>query len=377
MTEIQVGRAAAGPAAVGRPPDRPEVPAIELEGVVKDFVSRGEVVRAVKGVSFSIAEGEFFSLLGPSGCGKTTTMRMIAGFEEPTSGRIRLHGVDVTDVPPNRRDVNMVFQSYALFPHMNVWENVAFGLKRKKVPEPEIRRRVGEMLEIVGLTGREKSRPRELSGGQQQRVALARALAPRPRLVLLDEPFSNLDALFRQEMRDRVRDVLKAEGTTAVLVTHDQEEALLFADRVAVMHMGRIEQVGTPEALYLTPRTLFVAQFLGQTNLVLTEAHGDEVETVLGRLRLHRPAEGPVLVAVRPEHFAVTAVPDHPDCREAVVLHRAFRGHDVTYRVQMGGSGHGPVDCLVHTHNREPFAVGDTVYVRAVEPAVVLEKAGA
>ncbi|MBX6169374.1 MAG: ATP-binding cassette domain-containing protein, partial [Thermobispora bispora] len=162
------------------------MPAIELENVVKEYVSHGEVVRAVKGVSLAIAEGEFFSLLGPSGCGKTTTMRMIAGFEEPTSGVVRLHGADVTNVPPNKRDVNMVFQSYALFPHMTVWENVAFGLKRKKVPADEIKRRVGEMLEIVHLQGRERRRPQELSGGQQQRVALARALVNRPRALLLD-----------------------------------------------------------------------------------------------------------------------------------------------------------------------------------------------
>src|SRR5690606_25259609 len=181
MTEIQAGVGAA----VAAGPRSQDVPAIELENVVKEYVSHGEVVRAVKGITLSIAEGEFFSLLGPSGCGKTTTMRMIAGFEEPTTGTIRLHGQDVTDVPPNKRDVNMVFQSYALFPHMNVWENVAVGLRRKKVPEPEIRRRVGEMLEIVDLVGREKRRPRELSGGQQQRVALARALVNRPRALLL------------------------------------------------------------------------------------------------------------------------------------------------------------------------------------------------
>jgi len=255
MTEIQVGRAAAGPAAVGRPPDRPEVPAIELEGVVKDFVSRGEVVRAVKGVSFSIAEGEFFSLLGPSGCGKTTTMRMIAGFEEPTSGRIRLHGVDVTDVPPNRRDVNMVFQSYALFPHMNVWENVAFGLKRKKVPEPEIRRRVGEMLEIVGLTGREKSRPRELSGGQQQRVALARALVNRPRALLLDEPLGALDLKLRQQMQLELKRIQREVGITFVYVTHDQSEALTMSDRIAVMNDGAVEQLADPREIYERPAT--------------------------------------------------------------------------------------------------------------------------
>ncbi|MDX1419497.1 MAG: ABC transporter ATP-binding protein [Rubricoccaceae bacterium] len=328
----------------------------------------------VNGLSFEVAEGELFALLGPSGCGKTTALRLVAGFMRPDRGSIALAGRVLADerrfVPPERRGVGFVFQDYALFPHLTAAENVAFGLRRwKRADRAE---RVREVLRLVGLEGFGDRLPHALSGGQQQRVALARAIAPRPRLLLLDEPFSNLDALFRQEMRERVRDLLKAEGATAVLVTHDQEEALLFADRVAVMHTGRIEQVGTPEALYLTPRTLFVAQFLGQTNLVLTEAHGDEAETALGRLRLHRPAEGPVLVAIRPEHFAVTAAPDHPDSQEATVLHRAFRGHDVTYRVQVG-----PVDCLVHTHNREPFAVGDTVWVRALEPAVVLEKAGA
>jgi iron(III) transport system ATP-binding protein len=333
----------------------------------------------VNGLSFEVEEGELFALLGPSGCGKTTALRLVAGFMRPDHGTITLAGHVLAGegawVPPERRGVGFVFQDYALFPHLTVAENVAFGLQKWKKAARAAR--VREVLHLVGLDGLEGRPPHALSGGQQQRVALARALAPRPRLVLLDEPFSNLDALFRQEMRDRVRDVLKSEGTTAVLVTHDQEEALLFADRVAVMHTGRIEQVGTPEQLYLTPRTLFVAQFLGQTNLVLTEAHGDAAETVLGRLRLHRPAEGHVLVAIRPEHFAVTAAPDHPDCRAAVVLHRAFRGHDVTYRVQVEASNGGAVDCLVHTHNREPFAVGDTVYVRAVEPAVVLEKAGA
>src|SRR5690606_6744122 len=294
-----------------------------------------------------------------SGCGKTTALRLLAGFMRPDHGRITLAGRTLAGenvfVPPEKRGIGFVFQDYALFPHLTVAQNVAFGLHGWKRAEREAR--VGEVLKLVGLEGLEARLPHALSGGQQQRVALARALAPRPRLLLLDEPFSNLDALFRGEMRERVRALLKAEGITAVLVTHDQEEALLFADRLAVMQSGRLDQIGTPEALYFTPRTLFVAQFLGQTNLVLTEAHGRTADSVLGRLDLHREAEGPVLVAVRPEHFAVTAAPDHPDCREAVVLSRAFKGHDVTYRVQVG-----PVDCLVHTHNREPFAPGDTVY---------------
>ncbi len=314
MTEIQVGHAAAGPAAVGRPPDWPEVPAIELEGVVKDFVSRGEVVRAVKGISLSIAEGEFFSLLGPSGCGKTTTMRMIAGFEEPTSGTIRLHGMDVTDVPPNRRDVNMVFQSYALFPHMNVWENVAFGLKRKKVPEPEIRRRVGEMLEIVGLTGRERSRPRELSGGQQQRVALARALVNRPRALLLDEPLGALDLKLRQQMQLELKRIQREVGITFVYVTHDQSEALTMSDRIAVMNDGAVEQLADPREIYERPATAFVASFIGTSNLLsgqISAISGDVATVRLGdrgRVLLngggHRLGES-VQITVRPEKIRI------------------------------------------------------------------------
>ena len=328
----------------------------------------------VNGLSFEVAEGELFALLGPSGCGKTTALRLIAGFMRPDRGTITLDGRVLADerttVPPEKRGIGFVFQDYALFPHLTVAQNVAFGLRRGKRTARETR--VAEVLKLVGLEGLEERLPHALSGGQQQRVALARALAPRPRLLLLDEPFSNLDALFRNEMRERVRAILKDEGVTAVLVTHDQEEALLFADRLAVMQSGRLDQIGTPEEIYLTPRTLFVAQFLGQTNLVLTQAHGTMADSVFGPLHLHREAEGPTLVSIRPEHFAIARTPDHTDAMEATVLSRAFRGHDITYRVQVG-----PVDCLVHTHNREPFAPGDTVYIHAVEPAVVLDKAGA
>ncbi len=244
------------------------MPAIELDSVVKDYVSHGEVVQAVKGVSLSIAEGEFFSLLGPSGCGKTTTMRMIAGFEEPTRGSVRLRGEDVTNVPPNRRDVNMVFQSYALFPHMSVWENVAFGLKRKKVPADEIKRRVGDILEVVDLVGREKRRPREMSGGQQQRVALARALVNRPRALLLDEPLGALDLKLRQAMQIELKRIQRDVGITFVYVTHDQNEALTMSDRIAVMNDGLVEQLADPREIYERPATKFVAGFIGTSNLL-------------------------------------------------------------------------------------------------------------
>src|SRR5215467_1728608 len=245
-----------------------DLPAIELAGVVKEFQARGEVVHAVRGLDLAIAESEFFSLLGPSGCGKTTTMRMIAGFEEPTRGAIRLHGSDVTGVPPNKRDVNMVFQSYALFPHMTVFENVAFGLRRKKAAKDEITRRVSEMLEIVDLGGRGERRPRELSGGQQQRVALARALVNRPRALLLDEPLGALDLKLRQAMQVELKRIQREVGITFVYVTHDQNEALTMSDRIAVMNDGTIEHLGTPRDIYEHPRTRFVAGFIGTSNLI-------------------------------------------------------------------------------------------------------------
>jgi spermidine/putrescine ABC transporter ATP-binding subunit len=261
----------AGPM-VGREPASTDgtdaMPAIRLAGVTKRFASRDSDVAAVRGVDLEIAEGEFFSMLGPSGCGKTTTLRMIAGFEEPSTGSVFLHGRDVTGVPPNRRDVNMVFQSYALFPHMSVFENVAFGLRRKKVAKDEVARRVGEMLDVVDLAGREKRRPRELSGGQQQRVALARALVNRPRALLLDEPLGALDLKLRQAMQVELKRIQREIGVTFVYVTHDQGEALTMSDRIAVMNDGLVEQLGPPEVIYEHPASRFVAGFIGTSNLL-------------------------------------------------------------------------------------------------------------
>ncbi|PRY33224.1 ABC transporter ATP-binding protein [Pseudosporangium ferrugineum] len=242
--------------------------AIELDGVHKEFVVHGETVQAVRPLDLAIGKGEFFSLLGPSGCGKTTTMRMIAGFEEPTGGTVYLDGRDVTNVSPNKRDVNMVFQSYALFPHLSTYQNVAFGLERKKVAKAEIRRRVGEMLEIVSLTGMEKRSPREMSGGQQQRVALARALVNGPRALLLDEPLGALDLKLRQQMQTELKRIQREVGITFVYVTHDQGEALTMSDRIAVMQAGRIEQLGSPREIYEKPATRFVAGFIGTSNLL-------------------------------------------------------------------------------------------------------------
>src|ERR1700734_2255713 len=242
--------------------------AIELIGIEKEFSSHGDIVKAVAGVDIEIGVGEFFSLLGPSGCGKTTTMRIIAGFEEPTRGEVRLYGASVLGVPPNKRDVNMVFQSYALFPHMSVFDNVAFGLRRKGVAKDEVTKRVSEIIETVGLVGREKRRPRELSGGQQQRVALARALVNRPRALLLDEPLGALDLKLRQAMQVELKRIQREGGITFVYVTHDQNEALTMSDRIAVMNDGAIEHLGPPREIYEHPATRFVAGFIGTSNLL-------------------------------------------------------------------------------------------------------------
>ncbi len=294
------------------------VPAIELAGVSKEFRTAGDVVAAVRTMDLQIVEGEFFSLLGPSGCGKTTTMRMIAGFEDPTTGTVRLHGRDVTGIPPNKRDVNMVFQSYALFPHMNVFENVAFGLRRRNVPKDQIARQVNDMLEIVNLSGRGHRRPRELSGGQQQRVALARALVNHPRALLLDEPLGALDLKLRQAMQVELKRIQREVGITFVYVTHDQNEALTMSDRIAVMNDGHIEQLASPWEIYEHPATRFVAGFIGTSNLLtgtasrvtdteaVVEVGSDE--RIVVPLRSVRAGQGDSLeITVRPEKIELTA----------------------------------------------------------------------
>jgi spermidine/putrescine transport system ATP-binding protein len=254
--------------------------AIRLEAVRKSF---GDVT-AVRDVSLDVHEGEFITLLGPSGCGKTTTMRMIAGFEEPDGGRIYLRGRDVVGTPPNKRAVNMCFQAYALFPHMTVEENVAYGLKLKKVPKDERRQRVGEMLDIVRLAGFDKRRPGQLSGGQQQRVALARALVNRPAALLLDEPLGALDVKLRKQMQLELKRIQLELNTTFVYVTHDQEEALSMSDRIAVMNDGLIEQLDLPRAIYEHPATPFVADFVGVLNAI--DVRVDEVRDLTAIMRV-------------------------------------------------------------------------------------------
>jgi spermidine/putrescine transport system ATP-binding protein len=259
-------------------------PSVELRSVTKRF---GDLV-AVDGLSLELGGGEFFTLLGPSGCGKTTTLRMIAGFEQPSEGEIRIEEADVAGLPPHRRPTNTVFQSYALFPHLSVGDNVAFGLKRKHVPRDEIRDRVAAELERVGLSAEAKRRPAQLSGGQQQRVALARALVNLPKVLLLDEPLGALDLKLRKGLQIELKRIQREVGITFVYVTHDQEEALTMSDRIAVMHRGRVEQVGAPEDVYDRPATTFVAGFIGVSNLMPAAV------TDAGELRLE---QGPVVSA--------------------------------------------------------------------------------
>jgi spermidine/putrescine ABC transporter ATP-binding subunit len=260
---------------------------IRLHGLRKEF----DGVVAVDTVELTVEPGLLCALLGPSGCGKTTTLRMIAGLETPTAGTISIGNTDCTHVPPYARDLGFVFQNYALFPHMDVATNVAFGLRMRRLPEGEVAERVAEVLALVQLAGFEHRRPKQLSGGQQQRVALARALVTRPRALLLDEPLSNLDKNLRDEMRTQVRDIQRRLGITAILVTHDQEEALAIADRVVVMNKGRIEQIGRGEDVYRRPATLFVARFVGTAN-VFKGVLADDGHLVAGNLRLPVTASG-------------------------------------------------------------------------------------
>jgi spermidine/putrescine transport system ATP-binding protein len=289
----------------------PEVD-VRLERVTKDF---GETV-AVDDLSLDIPSGEFFSMLGPSGCGKTTTLRMIGGFEEPTRGTIYLTGRDVTDLPPYKRDVNTVFQSYALFPHLNVFDNVAFGLRRRKVDKSDTQTRVRDALRLVDLEGFERRRPSQMSGGQQQRVALARALVNRPKVLLLDEPLGALDLKLRKQMQLELKRIQSEVGITFIYVTHDQEEAMTMSDRLAVMRAGKIEQVGPPEDVYENPQTEYVASFLGASNLLEGELkeQNDGIATVLlaGGDVVRVPSDrapfetgAAVKVGVRPEKITI------------------------------------------------------------------------
>ena len=312
---------------------------VRLDRVTKVFNG----VVAVDDASLTIEENEFFSLLGPSGCGKTTTLRMIGGFEEPTRGTIYLGGTDVTALPPYRRDVNTVFQSYALFPHLSVFENVAFGLRRKKVGKTDVDVRVREALDLVDLPGYGERKPAQLSGGQQQRVALARALVNRPQVLLLDEPLGALDLKLRKQMQLELKRIQKEVGITFIYVTHDQEEAMTMSDRLAVMRSGRIEQIGAPEETYENPQTEFVAGFLGASNLLGARRNKDDrvvladgTEVQVAAERLDR-VDGPLKIGVRPEKILIaTNGAAHPgwNALEGRLLVRTFVGVSHQYAVE-------------------------------------------
>ena len=339
-------------------------PLLTVESITKQFGA----TPVVKDVSFTVYPGEIFALLGPSGCGKTTTLRIVAGFETADTGRISMAARTLANsnvhVPPESRGIGFVFQDYALFPHKNVLENVAFGLR--KVAKKKRQERALEVLEMVGMTQFQSRLPHHLSGGEQQRVALARAIIARPTLLLLDEPFSSLDPGLRQSTREEVRSLLKAEGISAVLVTHAQEEALSFSERLGVMKEGALEQIGTPETVYRHPKTAYVADFLGQTNFIRADIKDGIAETPFGRVKVEGAESRNALLSIRPECLVMMTPDAQRSTRSGRVVGQAFKGHDFTYQVEMDGQQY-----FVQTDYRCPFQIGDTVLLKA-ESAVAV-----
>ncbi len=326
---------------------------LRLENLYKIFQARGGSgeVTAVHDVNVTIEKGEFVTLLGPSGCGKTTTLRLIAGFEFPSQGRIVLDGQEINELPPNRRDMAMVFQSYAIFPHLNVYENIAYGLKIRKLPGDQIKRQVARVLELTELSGLENRAPNQLSGGQQQRVALARALVMEPKVLLMDEPLSNLDAKLREQMRTEIREIQQRLGITSVYVTHDQIEAMSLSDRIVVMNLGRVEQIDTPQNVYRKPATAFVANFIGRTNFVPATVRAVEngrlvLDALAGTLEVVQPdaprqAGQEATLVVRPDAIRLTeeaSQPHRDGANFAGVVHRStYLGSQVEYVVEVAG----------------------------------------
>ncbi|MDB5334207.1 MAG: sulfate transporter ATP-binding protein [Phycisphaerales bacterium] len=356
---------------------------VELRNVTKRF---GGFV-AVAGVDLDIRAGEFLTLLGPSGCGKTTLLRMISGFETPTEGSVHLAGQDVTALPPYRRDVNQVFQSYALFPHLSVADNVAFGLKMKKTPGDVIRRRVAEAIEMVSLAGFEQRKPAQLSGGQRQRVALARALVCEPKVLLLDEPLAALDAKLRRSMQIELKRLQTRLGITFLFVTHDQEEALVMSDRIAVVNKGKIEQIGGVEEIYHRPRTPFVADFIGQANILEARVlscvgawaqvlcRGDVGLTVAGEILA---AEGTTLLSIRPEKIRLSSRrPAGENVLEATVHEEIFRGATDQLLLQTAGGFELTAIVANQSAAEEAFHQGDRVFCQLhPDDVVVLAREG-
>ena len=320
---------------------------LSLKNICRRFVKDNEEFLAVNNVNLDVNPGEFLTFLGPSGCGKTTTLRMIAGFETPTSGEILIDGTDITQVPANERGLGFVFQNYALFPHMTIFDNVAYGLKIRRESGEKMARKVREALQLVGLTKAEHRYPNQLSGGEQQRVALARVLVLRPKLLLMDEPLSNLDAKLRLHMRTEIRRIQQTLGITCLYVTHDQKEALTMSDRIMVMHGGKIEQIGTPMQLYEDPATAFVADFIGQANLI--EGRLEAVENDgFGRIAINGtslrarlgkqnpPSVGePAYLVVRPENLHLHTGSERFNVK---IVNRLFEGDRIDYQVEIPGA---------------------------------------
>ena len=329
---------------------------IELVGVSKSY---GEE-QVIKNLDLYILDNEFVTLLGPSGCGKTTTLRIIGGFVTPDTGKVIFDGKDITALPPNKRQLNTVFQKYALFPHMNVFENIAFGLRIKNTPEAEIKSRVGEMLEMVGLSGFEKRAVTQLSGGQQQRIAIARALVNKPRVLLLDEPLGALDFKMRQDMQYELKNIHKQAGITFIYVTHDQEEALTLSDTIAVMNQGIIQQIGTPEDIYNEPKNAFVADFIGDSNIIdgimvrdrLVNIRGIDFPCVDTGFRQDEPVD----VVIRPEDILLTA--PEKSAMKGVVTSLIFKG--VHYEMDVMAQGY---EWLVHSTKMEPVGTKVGIFV--------------
>jgi iron(III) transport system ATP-binding protein len=347
---------------------------LSIRNLSKIFRGKHDPVQALDDVSLDIREGELFTLLGPSGCGKTTTLRCIAGFEKPSAGKIDFLGRDFTSIPPFRRNIGMVFQSYALFPHMSIFENVAYGLRIRKLSRREIENRVNRIIQLVGLEATQKRKPSELSGGQQQRIALARALVYDPELLLLDEPLSNLDAKLRVYMREEIRRIQQQAKVTTIYVTHDQEEALSISDRIAVMHAGKVSQIGSPDEIYENPISIRVADFIGQANFLACSLQGNgdpaltfrsnETITITnssGNIQSYQDRQG--ILFVRPEQMEISADPNLPNSLRGEVKVILYLGSVVRYYIEIF-QDHEPQEILVDQDRRvRGVEIGDPVAV--------------